>query len=229
MKYIKPTYLLFFTFAFVSLLITIFLEKADLLYIYPFTFIAIAVIYIQERTAPISISFLLALFFGLCGSIFLIIGFGQFVPEVSICVSIFYLLYLRLMYLKNEKKKTSAKIYFKLLFSFLPVVYIYDRVFCLIYEEIRDVFVYFTVMAIFMLIYIMAAIYYYLRDKNQSNLWMLITALNLGIMNIIIIINELYVYDRIFTIISIFCSNLMLFFSLKFMLEDDKNTLADVV
>lgn len=229
MKYAQPTYLLFFTCAFISLVVALFFEKLDLLYVYPFTFISTAFVYLKQKTTPISITFLSALFFGLCGGVFLILDFKEGVPEVSICVSIFYLLYVRLMYLKNEKKKTSAKVYFRLLFFFIPVLYIYDRVFCLVYDEIHNGFIYFTAMAVFMLIYIMGAIYYYLRNKNQSNLWMLITAVNLGIMNIIVIINELYVYERIFTIMAIFCSNLMLFFSLKFMLEDDNNVFTEVV
>ncbi|AXG70959.1 hypothetical protein KORDIASMS9_03214 [Kordia sp. SMS9] len=229
MKYTQPIYIAFFTIAFISLLVALFFEKQDLLYVYPFTFIAIAIAYVMERKKRISITFLSALFFGLCGGIFLILDFKEAIPMISICISIFYLLYLRLMYLKNERKKAHGKTYVSLLFIFIPVLYIYDRVFCLVYEEIHNGFVYFTVMAVCMLVYIMAAIYYYLRTKNQSNLWMLITAVNLGIMNIIVIINELYVYERIFTVMAIFCSNLMLFFSIKFMLEEDTNVLTEVV
>ena len=84
---------------------------------------------------------------------------------------------------------------------------------------------YFAIMAFLMLGYIIAALYYYLRNKNQSNSWMIIAAVNLGIMNIIITINELYLYDTMFTVIAIFCSHFALYFSFKFMLEDDENSL----
>ncbi|MGH1385206.1 hypothetical protein [Kordia sp.] len=228
MKYTKPTYLAFFTTAFISLLVAILFEKICLVYVYPLTFLSIVVIYLKEKKEPTSALFLLALFFGLCGGLLLILGLKNCLPEISICISIFYTFYIRLMYLKNEKKKTTAKIYFRLLFFFIPVVYMYDRVFSLVYEEIRDVFIYFAIMGTCMLVYIMVAIYYYLRNKNQSNLWMLITAVNLGIMNIIITINELYIYETMFTVIVVFCSNFFLFFSLKFMLEDEKNTLVDI-
>ncbi|WP_298514762.1 hypothetical protein [uncultured Kordia sp.] len=125
--------------------------------------------------------------------------------------------------------KTTTKMYIWLIVIFLPVLYIYDRVICLIYPEIEEDFVYFAIMAFLMLGYIMAALYYYLRNKNQSNLWMLITAVNLGIMNIIITINELYVYETMFTVIAVFCSHFVLYFSFKFMIEDEKNTLTDIV
>lgn len=229
MNYTKPTYLAFFATAFISLLTSIFFEKIDLLYVYPLTFVTIIIIYLTEKKQATSILFIIAILLGLSSGILLIIGFGQYVPEVSILVSLFYLIYMRLMYLKNKRMKTTLKMYFRLLLIFLPVFYIYDRVICMIHSEIEEVFIYFAAMAIFMLLYIMAALYYYLRNKNQSNLWMLIAAVNLGIMNIIVSINELYIYERMFTVTAIFCSNFMLFFSIKFMLEDDKESLPEDV
>ena len=127
------------------------------------------------------------------------------------------------MYAKNEKQKTTMRAYIILLFILLQILYVYDRVMCLVYDEIHEDFIYFAIMVILMLMYIMFALYYYIRNKNQANLWMLIAAANLAVMNIIITINELYMYERMFTVLAVFCSNLMLFFSLKFMLEDEKN------
>ncbi|WP_235982897.1 hypothetical protein [Kordia aestuariivivens] len=186
-------------------------------------------IYITEKKAPISITYILALIFSLSGAILLILGYKEYIPEASILFSLFYVMYLRLMYLKNKKKKTTVKMYFILVIISLPIVYIYDRVICLIYNEIRGDFIYFTVLVFFIFAYIITAIYYYLRNKNQSNLWMLIAAVNLGIMNIIIMINQLYIYDVMFTVITLFCSYLMYYFSLKFMLEDDENNVSDLI
>ena len=76
-------------------------------------------------------------------------------------------------------------------------------------------------MLFFMMSYLITSLYYYLKDKNQSNLWMLIAAVNLGFMNIIIGLNELYVYERIFTVIVVLCSHFIQFFVLKFMLYDE--------
>jgi len=221
----KPTYLAFYITAFISLLVALLLEKIDLLFVYPLTFVSIFFMYMTEKKKPTNFLFVLALIFGLSTGIYLILGFRQYVPEVSILVSLFYLIYLRLMYVKNEKMKTTTKMYLWLFVIFLPIFYIYDRVICLIYPEIKEDFVYFAIMTFLMLSYIIAALYYYLRNKKQSNLWMLITAVNLGIMNIIITINELYMYETMFTVIAIFCSHFALYFSLKFMLEDDKNNL----
>lgn len=227
MKYAKPTYLAFFIAAFISLVVALFFEKLDLLYIYPFSFITIVIIYIKEKKESINVLFPLALIVGLAGGVLIIIGLGQCVPEVSVCISLFYLLYIRLMYAKNEKQKTTMRTYIILLFILLPILYVYDRVMCLVYDEIHEDFIYFAIMVILMLVYIMFALYYYIRNKNQANLWMLIAAANLAVMNIIITINELYMYEQMFTVLAVFCSNLMLFFSLKFMLEDEKNIIND--
>jgi len=226
MNYTKPLHIAFFVSAFLSLLVAIFLEKKDLLYVYPFTFIFIIAMYLTEKKSAANYLFIVALLFALSGGIYLIIGFGQYVPEVSILISLFYSIYIRLMYVKNIKMKSTVRMYFWLFIIFIPVLYICDRVICLIYSEIENSFIYFAIMAILMLIYIIAALYYYLRNKNQSNLWMLITAVNLWIMNIIVTINELYLYERMFTVIAILCSNFFLFFSLKFMLEDDKTDMS---
>ena len=110
----------------------------------------------------------------------------------------------------------------------LPIIYIYDRVMCMIHDEISDTFIYFAVLIILVLLYIILSLYYYLRNKSQTNLWMLIVSCNLGFMNIIIMINELYEEETLFTVISLLCYSCILYFSLKFMLEDDNNALADI-
>lgn len=229
MNYKKPIYLIFFTIAFISLLLPLLIEKVYLLYVQPLSVLAIFIIYIKEKTTSISITYVLALMFSFSGGIILILGFREYVPEVSILFSLFYIMYLRLMYIKNVKKKTTVKMFFILIIISLPVLYIYDRVISLVYNEIRDDFNYFMVLVFFMLSYIITALYYYLKDKNQSNLWMLIAALNLGFMNIIIMINQLYIYDVMFTVIILFCSHLMYFFSLKFMLYDENENNADLL
>ncbi|WP_046757169.1 hypothetical protein [Kordia jejudonensis] len=229
MAYKKQAHIAFYITAFLSLLVALIFEKRILLFIYPFTFVTIFLMYVSENKRAISVLFSIALVSGMASGILLIEGFGQYVREVSVLVSLFYIIYLRLMYLKNIKMKTTPKIYLRVLLIFLPVLYVYDRVICLIYNELEYGFSYFAVMAIFMLIYIMTAIYYYLRNKNQSNLWMLIAAVNLGIMNIIVTINELYMYERMFTVIAILCSHFMLFFSYKFMLEENTENVSQLL
>lgn len=224
MNYKKLAHIAFFTLAFISLLVAIFLEKKALLYVQPLSIVAILIIYFLEKKEPTNIVYVSALIFSIIGGVLLIYDFRSYVPEVSILYSLFYLLYIRLMYAKNEKKKTTMRMYFILITIFIPIVYMYDRVICLIYKEIKDDFAYFTVLILLILSFIVTSLYYYLRNKNQSNLWMLIAASNLGIMNIIIIINELYVYDTMFTVVALFCSHLMYYFSLKFILEDDHTT-----
>lgn len=220
----KLAHISFFVLAFISLLVAIFFEKRALLYVQPLSVVAIIIIYILEKKEPTNIGYLASLVFSIFGGILLIYDFRSYVPEVSILYSLFYLLYIRLMYAKNEKKKTTLNMYLILITIFIPIVYIYDRVICLIYKEIKEDFAYFTVLILLILSFIVISLYYYLRNKNQSNLWMLIAAFNLGVMNIIIIINELYVYDTMFTVVALFCSHLMYYFSLKFMLEDDQTT-----
>ncbi|WP_430413225.1 hypothetical protein [Kordia sp.] len=48
-------------------------------------------------------------------------------------------------------------------------------------------------------------------------------------MNITVTSNELYMYERMFMIIAIFYSNFMLFFSFKFILENDGMSVLDVL
>jgi hypothetical protein len=229
MNYKKPIYLIFFTAAFISLLLPLFTEKIYLLYVQPLSVIAIFIIYIKEKTTPTSMTFVLALIFSFLGGIILILGFREYLPEVSILFSLFYIMYLRLMHLKNVKKKTTARMFFILILIALPVLYIYHSVISLIYEELGVGFNYFMVLVFLMLSYIITALYFYLKDKNQSNLWMLIAAFNLCFMNIMIMINQLYIYDAMFTVIVLLCSHLMYFFSLKFMLCNENEDNADLL
>jgi len=229
MKHTKPAYIAFYITTISLLVLAIFLEKSHLVYAYPFPVLSIFWIYLTEKKEPLSFLYVLSLIIIILGGILLLLGLRQFVSEVSILFSFFYIFFMRLMYLKNIKKKKYRVFYFRLILIVLPIVYIYDRVMCLVYEEIRDTFIYFSILIILALAYIILALYYYFQNKNQANLWMLITASNLGFMNIIIMINELYVPETIFTVIAISCYSLMLYFSLRFMIEDDKNTLPDIV
>ena len=221
MNHTKTPHIAFFAVAFISLLVALFFEKIYLLFFQPVSIILIFWIYMTEKKEPVNLLYISALVFSFFGGILLLVDFKQFVPEVSVLYSLFYLMFIRLMYAKNEKKKATTRMYLMLLLIFIPIVYVYDRVICLVYKEIREDFAFFTVLALLILSYLLVAIYYYLRNKNQSNLWMLIAATNLGIMNIFIMINELYVYDEMFTIIALFCSYFMYYFSLKFILEND--------
>ena len=126
-----------------------------------------------------------------------------------------------MMYLRNVMKKGELKTYVYVALISLPVLYMYYNVVETISSELTEVVIYFSVLLFFMMSYLITSLYYYLKDKNQSNLWMLIAAVNLGFMNIIIGLNELYVYERIFTVIVVLCSLFIQFFVLKFMLYDE--------
>ena len=224
MTHTKPAYIVFYITSIVLLLTTIFLEKKYLIYIYPFPTLAILGIYVTENKKSLSFLYLLTLGITILGGMLLLLGLRKYVSEVSILFSFYYIFYMRLMYLKNRKQKRQKLLYYRLVLMVLPILYIYDRVMCLVYDEIRDTFIYFSILIIFVLVYIVLAIYYYLQNKNQSNLWMLIMSSNLGFSNIIITLNQLYMSETIFTIIAIFCYPLILYFSLRFMLEDDHTT-----
>jgi len=126
-------------------------------------------------------------------------------------------------------KKGELKTYFYVALISLPVLYIYYNVIQTISSELTEVVIYFSFLMFFMLSYIITALYYYVRDKNQSNLWMLIAAVNLGFMNIIIGLNELYMYETIFTVIVVLCSLFIQFFVLKFMLYDENEETDDLL
>ncbi|MEM6719055.1 MAG: hypothetical protein AAF611_07065 [Bacteroidota bacterium] len=229
MKYTKPTYVAFYLTSTALLVAAFLLQKPDLVYLYPLPVLAILSIYFTEKKEPLSFLYILSLAIIVLGGILLLLGLRKYVYEVSILFTFFYIFLIRLMYLKNKKQKKERLLYFRLILIVLPIIYIYDRVMCIIYKEIRETFVYLSVLIVFVLIYIILSLYYYLRNKSQANLWMLIVSCNLGIMNIIIMINELYIGETLFTVISLFCYSLILYFSLKFMLEDRKSALPDIV
>lgn len=223
MNLAKPTYIVYYITAILSLIVAACFEKFSLIYIYPLSVLALLVTYLTEKKGTANLYYIVSLILAVSGGILLILGLRHYLMEVSIIFSFFYIMLHRLMYDKNKKsfkKKTTKRTYFFVILISLPVIYIYDRVIFVVYPEIKQVIIYFTILVLLMLSYIIFALYYYLRDKVQYNLWMLISAMNLGFMNIIIVINELYLYDTMFTVIVVFCSQLMHFFSLMFMLDD---------
>lgn len=232
MNFAKRTHVAFLVSAVVAMLTAMFMEKFYLIYAQPFTVLTILIIYFTEKKDPTSVLYLISQIIGLIGGILLILGMRDYLKSVSVLFSLFYVIYLRLMYVRNVMKKTELRTYFYVFLFSMPVLYIYYKLIETISSELTEVLVYFSFLMFFMLSYIFTALYYYLKDKSQSNLWMVIAALNLGFMNIIIGLNELYVYETIFTVIVVFCSLLIQVFVLKFMLydkEDDHDLLRSML
>ncbi|PTX59744.1 hypothetical protein C8N46_10854 [Kordia periserrulae] len=230
MKYLTLLYSVYYLVA-ISLLVTaFFVEKSALVYMYPLPVLTILGIYLlEEKKNELSFLYILSLVIVIVGGIFLLLGLREYVSEVSILFSFFYIFLMRLMYLKNRKKQKEKILYYRLVLIMLPILYIYDRVMRLISPEIKTDIIYFSVLIILALLYIILSLYYYMRNKSQVNLWMLIMSCNLGLMNLVIMLNELYVAERILTITALFCYCMMLYFSLKFMLEDFENALHNTV
>ncbi|MEM6719056.1 MAG: hypothetical protein AAF611_07070 [Bacteroidota bacterium] len=224
MKLTKPTYIAFIVAAVVTMLVAIFYEKFSLIYAQPFTVLTILIIYFTEKKDATSVLYIISQVIGLAGGILLILGMRDHLKAVSVLFSLFYIIYLRLMYVRNHMTKAELKTYLQVGLFSIPVLYVYYVVINMISAELKEVVVYFSCLMFFMLSYIITAIYYYLKDKSPANLWMLIAATNLGFMNIIIGLNELYMYETIFTVIVVFCSVCIQYFVLKFMLHDDEDS-----
>ena len=229
MNLTKPTHIAFIVAALVALCTAIFFEKFCLIYVQPLTVVTILIIYFTEKKEPTSILYILAQVIGVLGGILLILGMRNYLKTVSILFSLFYVLYLRLMYIRNTKKETPLRTYFYVFLMSLPVLYIYYSALSMISSELKEAAIYFSFLMFFMLSYIITALFFYLQDKTSANLWMLIAAVNLGFMNIIIGLNELYMYETIFTVIIIFCSICIQFFVLKFMLNEDDTDIMNTI
>ncbi|WP_046745443.1 hypothetical protein [Kordia zhangzhouensis] len=221
MNLTKPTHIAFVVASIVTVIVSVLCEKIYLIYAHPFTVIAILLIYLTEKQQATSMLYVLSQLLFLVGCVLLILGMRHHLRAVSVVFSVFYIFYLRLMYLRNTGKKASIKTYAYLLIFTLPVLYIYYKVIQIISSEIKHVAIYFGILMFFMLSYVITAVYYYLRDKSSQNLWMLIAAMNLGFMNILVGLNELYMYETIFTVIVIICSFCFQWFVLKFMLPKE--------
>ncbi|MEM6686524.1 MAG: hypothetical protein AAF617_12145 [Bacteroidota bacterium] len=225
MNLTKSTHIAFIIASIVTIFVAVFFEKFYLVYAQPFTVLTILLIYFTEKTEPTSVLYILSQLIGLGGGILLILGMRDYLEAVSVLFSLFYIIYLRLMYVRNNITKPEPRTYVYLIAFAIPLLYIYYSVIKTISSELTDVVIYFSCLIFFMLSYIIVALYYYLKDKKPTNLWMLIAAVNLGFMNILIGLNELYVYDTMFTVIVTFCSVCIQVFVLKFMLYDgEKDT-----
>ncbi|AXG70958.1 hypothetical protein KORDIASMS9_03213 [Kordia sp. SMS9] len=228
MNFTKPTHIAFLIASVITMVVAMFFEKFYLIYAQPFTVFTILVIYFVEKKDPTSVLYILSQLIGLVGGILLILGMRDHLKAVSILFSLFYIIYLRLMYVRNEMTKPEVRTYMYVILFSIPILYIYYILIKTVSSELKDVVIYFSCLMFFMLSYIITAVYYYLKDKKPTNLWMLIAAVNLGFMNILIGLNELYMYETIFTVIVTFCSVCIQVFVLKFMLHD-KNDDANVL
>jgi hypothetical protein len=219
MNYKKPIYLVYYIVAILAILCAIFLPRAYLLYIKPYTLLGIALIYIVEHKTPISFLFLLSLCLAFIGEILIIKDFIKYFGIINILFAAYYLANTVLIYIRNRRKNTYKRLYLYATLISVLWIYVSISVIEIIYEAVINNIIELGILVLGLLIFILVALCNYLNTRNFPNLWVFIAVINLMLGNILIGLNELYMYHRMCTVIIILCQVVAQFFLLLFMLD----------
>lgn len=225
MNVTRPLYHVYYILSLVALIVAFFFDRSDLIYIKPFTLVALLLLYLSYSGEKKSELYIVTILLSIVGEVLIIIDFIHYHKCILIMYAVYYVIIMYLIYKKNEKRSSHRNAFTYALLFALPLLYSFYIVLNILLKEVQEQFIHMIVFSVVLFIYVMVSIYYYFKEKSRSNLWMYIASFNFVVVNILIGINELYIYDRMLTVIIIFSSLVAEFFLTLFMLDHQKEEL----
>jgi len=225
MQVTKPLYYVYYILSLVALIVAFFFERNDLIYIKPFTVVALLLLYLAYSGKEKSLWYVLTLLLSIVGEVFVIIDFIYYHKSILIMYAVYFIIIMYLIYKKNEGNNSPRNAFlYAFLFS-LPLLFSFYSVLSVLLEEVEEQLIHMLVFSVVLFVYVLFSIYYYFKQKSRSNLWMYIASFNFVVVNILIGINELYIYDRMLTVLIVFCGLIAQFFMTLFMLDYQRKEL----
>ncbi|AUC76548.1 MULTISPECIES: hypothetical protein [unclassified Olleya] len=203
-----------------SLIITITLEKEDLLYSSPLVIVSIILKYVTNRHKKSEPLFLLAMLAFLCINILTFYSFHDYFNIISLLTSGYLILFTLLLKKYLIKSKLKSLLSLSVIIGIALVGYLIYAVVDLLIGQIPDnnlIFVFVCALCLFIYAFTFAVIYI---NDNYANGIILLTSgiatiFNLGLSPI----NEYFFYTRTFTVVILICHYMSLYLFMKFITE----------
>ncbi|QRM90281.1 hypothetical protein FG167_13885 [Lacinutrix sp. WUR7] len=212
-----------------SLVVSIAMDKKDLVYVIPVVIFTIILKYIsvaKKETKPLFIFALLAI---LVSNVLSLYNFEDYFMWITIATSLF--LFCTTLVLRGYLSKTKLKslLTFPFLTGFILVSYLIFAVLELIIDFIPGNMFFFTFLCIFfLLIYALTFAMIYVNNMYNN----VVVLLASGIFYIFQIclspINEFFIYNKTFTVLIIVCNILSIYLLMKFVSETNVLDVKDV-
>ncbi len=221
LKGIKGTYLLFYLSFLVVVLVAVFCEKLHLVYVKPLVPMSLGLIGLIYLKRSLKFYFILSMLVIMVNDTFVYCDFGKYFHQVAVAIITFY--FFCMMLLKNYislKDINLKKLFtFPIMISFILIGYLTFEISTLVLPKLQDYIVSFFLILIALLIFVSTCFFIYLIDEFHGNFRLFITASCCLFVTALLLINDFYYYNRIFTVLINIVEIIGLYFFTKFLLD----------
>lgn len=217
----NPLPYLFFYFCFCLVLLTAsFFPKETLIYVKPLSIISITLIYLKN-SAKINPWYVISMAVVLVNDTFVYINFKSYFNIIAILITLYYSLCALLLkkYVSIKDFKIINIFSFPIIISFLLVVYLIFSITELVLPHLKNSLFYLAIILISLLFFTGLCFLIYIRDRYTDNFILFASACCCFFVNALLPINELFYYNRIFTIMLNIGEIFGIYFFMKFLIS----------
>lgn len=223
-------YLIFYLCFGIVLLTAAFFPKETLIYIKPLSIISITGVYVKNST-KINPWYVISMIVVMINDTFVYINFKSHFNTVAILITIYYSLcaFLLKKYVSVKDLKIINVFSFPIIISALLVVYLIFSITELVLPHLKNSLFYLVIILISLLFFTGLCFLIYIRDRYTQNFMLFASACCCLFVNALLPINELFFYNRVFTIFLNVGEIFGIFFFMKFLIDSKPTETVDEV
>ena len=209
-----------YIFSLLVILTATFWDKWTLVYAKPWVVLSLIIIYINE-VSKINLWYLISMLFILITDTLVYLHFIKYFEIISILVSIYFVIcsYLLKDYIAIKDIKVNSITRFPILISILLIGYLIFSITELVLPKISDSIWSLIIILFTLLIFAALCFFIYLADRYHGNIRLFIAASCCLFVNALVPINELYYYNRVFTVLINIAEIAGFYFFMKFLID----------
>lgn len=218
----KKAYYLFYFFSILTFLASVFKYQA-IVYVKPFVLLMLSVIYFSTVQKK-DYLFLLSIILIMMAEILSVKDFSNFFPVINGVLALYYVLNIILLSrsLSFVKIEWNSMLIMQLFVTMTLLVYILYSVISLVLPLVQDFQLYLMVLSICFTLFLGVCYYIYIATRTILSAALMVAASCFLIVNVVTILNEIYMPLGIFAILTHVLQIVGQFFLIKFLMAEKK-------
>ncbi len=215
---------LFYISFFASVAVGISSNKRDLIYVVPFVFISILLKYISFVKEKVNLFFVFSIFFGLISNVLSFYNFIDYYFWIVLATSVYLILFTLIIKSYSNKVNLKSIRSISVLLGIFIFSYTIFAVLELIFDFIPKNMLFITLLCVLcLIIYTLTFAMIYIKDKYNNAIILLTSGIFTFFQVCLSSINELFLYNKTFTVLIVIC-NVMSFYLFMVFISENKVT-----
>ncbi len=202
MKNINATYLFFYISFLIVIYTAIFLDKIVLVYIKPIVPLSLIILYITN-VKKINLFFPLSMLVIATTDAFNYFDFVTYFDYIAVLISVFYVLCVLLLkdYVAKDDIKFSKLTSLPVIVSIILIGYLIFSITELTLPKVQDSLGFIVLIVLSLLLFVVVCFFIYEAQRFEKSIYLFVASCCTLFVDALLAINELYYYNRVFTIL----------------------------